>query len=221
MLIKNEGNGVYNGVYTWANATAIVRATDADEYGSDSTTQLSINDYFFVQSGNVNAGSAYIVSAPAGTITFGTSNIQFSQFSSSQVYSAGTGLTLTGTTFSVNASQTQITSVGTLGSLTVTANTTSGNLLTGGLISATGNITGGNVLGGANVNATTHTGTTVSVTGNITGGNILGGANVNATLFTGTTVSVTGNITGGNLLTSGLLSATGNITGGNIVTARS
>ena len=44
-------------------------------------------------------------------------------------------------------SQPNITSVGTLTSLSVSGNTTSGNLLTGGLISATGNVTGGNVIG--------------------------------------------------------------------------
>ena len=121
ILVKDEGNAVYNGVYTWANATNIVRAVDADEYGPDSTQALSLNDYFFVQSGNVNIGTAYVVSAPTGTITFGTSNITFAQFSTSQIYSAGTGLSLSNETFSVNASQTQITAVGTLGSLTVTA----------------------------------------------------------------------------------------------------
>jgi hypothetical protein len=36
-----------------------------------------------------------------GTITFGTTNITFAQISSAQVYSAGTGLTLTGTQFSI------------------------------------------------------------------------------------------------------------------------
>jgi hypothetical protein len=101
--------------------------------------------------------------------------------------------------------------VGTLSSLAVTGNITSGNITGVTLIgtvtmSASGNISGGNILGGANVNATTHTGTTVSVTGNITGGNILGGANVNATTHTGATVSVTGNITGGNVVTAGLVS---------------
>ena len=89
-----------------------------------------------------------------------------------------------------------------MGSLTVTANVTGGNVLTGGLISSTGNITGGNILGGANVNATTHTGTTVSVSANITGGNLL----------TGGLISSTGNVTSGNILTGGLISATGNIT---------
>ena len=118
ILVKNEANAAWNGVYTYANTTAIVRATDADEYGPDSVTQLSINDYFFVQGGSVNEGVAYIVSSPSGTITFGTTDIVFAEFSTSQVYNAGTGLTLTNTTFSVNPTQTQITEVGTLTGLT-------------------------------------------------------------------------------------------------------
>jgi hypothetical protein len=220
ILVKNEANTVWNGVYTWANSTAIVRSTDTDEYGPDSTSALSLNDYFFVSGGFTNEGSAYVVSAPTGTITFGTSGLEFSQFSSSQVYDAGTGLTLVGTTFSVNASQTQITSVGTLGSLAVTAGITaaslsaatignSGAVVNGATVSVTGNITGGNVLGGANVNATTHTGATVSVTGNVDAGN----------LRTGGLISATGAITGAAITGSSLTVSTGTITGGNIVNA--
>jgi hypothetical protein len=47
----------------------------------------------------------------------------------------------------VTNAQPNITSVGTLTSLTVTGNTTSGNLLTGGQVSATGNVTGNNITG--------------------------------------------------------------------------
>jgi len=58
---------------------------------------------------------------------------------------------LTGSQFSVNASQTQITSVGTLGSLTVTGTATAGNLSTGGTLSVTGNANVGNIGAAAGV----------------------------------------------------------------------
>ena len=100
ILVKNEINQAYNGVYTWATGGLVLtRATDADTYGSG-VNQLSQNDYFFVQNGTVNKGSSYVVTT-VGTITFGTTAITFAEFSNSQVYTAGTGLTLTGTTFSI------------------------------------------------------------------------------------------------------------------------
>ena len=55
--------------------------------------------------------------------------------------------TLTGTTLSSNVVNSSLTSVGTLGSLSVTGNATAGNLLASGLISATGNITGNYFIG--------------------------------------------------------------------------
>jgi hypothetical protein len=100
ILVKDEVNQAYNGIYTWATGgTVLTRATDADTYGSN-VGQLSQNDYFFVQNGTVNKGSSYVVTT-VGTITFGTTAITFAEFSNSQVYTAGTGLTLTGTTFSI------------------------------------------------------------------------------------------------------------------------
>jgi len=188
VLVKDEGNAVFNGVYTWANATVIVRATDADTYGAGNPTQLGINDYFFVESGNVNAGAAYIVNAPSGTITFGTSNITFAEFSKAQIYSANTsaGISLAGTV--INALVDNVTTAFSTGNIVVKA---SAQLTTPNIGAATG--------------------TSLSATGNITAGNIVGGANVNATLFTGNTVSITANVTGGNILTGGLISSTGNV----------
>jgi hypothetical protein len=244
VLVKNEGNAVYNGVYTWSNATVIVRSTDTDQYGPDSTEDLSLNDYFFTQSGNVNAGAAFVVSAPPGTITFGTSNIEFSQFSSTQVYSANTnaGLNLVGTTFSakvdndttafdvggniiVKASANLVTpNIGnaTGQTLSVTGTVTAGNVDAGsGFISTGGNVTGGNIL----------TGGLISATGNLTAGNIsTAGSNGNisgANVISGTTLSATGNVIAGNLNAAGLslssnvvsnLNVTTNIAGGNIST---
>jgi hypothetical protein len=101
ILVKDETNQAYNGIYTWATGgTVLTRATDADTYGSGSN-QLSLNDYFYTQNGTVNKGIAYVLSAPVGTITFGTSNIQFAEFSSSQVYTGTTPINVTGTVISL------------------------------------------------------------------------------------------------------------------------
>jgi hypothetical protein len=202
ILVKNEANAVLNGVYTYTNATSITRSTDTDEYGPASANTLSINDYFFVSSGNVNAGSAWIVDAPSGTITFGTSQIEFAQFSQTQVYSANTsaGLSLIGTVFSAKVDN-NTTAFDGLGNISVKAgaNLTTPNIgaATGTSLSVTGAVTAG---------------TDLSAAGNVVAGN------VNATNLTGTTVSVTGNVTSGNV-TTGIISATGNLTAGNISTA--
>jgi hypothetical protein len=117
----------------------------------------------------------------------------------------------------VNAAQANITSVGTLISVSVQGNVNSGNLKTTGAVSASGNVTAGNVNTGGAVSAYgTITGGSLIAAGNITGGNI----------STGGRVSATGTITGGNLTTTGQISAQGNVSvqgiisaTGNIVTA--
>jgi len=247
ILVKDQADATQNGIYVYTTSTVITRSTDADTYGPNSTTDLSINDYFFVQSGDVNKGSAYIVDAPSGVITFGTSNISFAQFSSSQTYTANTsaGLALNSTTFSakVDNNTTAFDGSGNIvvktsanlttpnigaatgTSLSVSGNVDGGNLNTGGQVVATGNITGGNLL-------TSGAGGAISGSGNITGGNLITGGLITATgtitstttitggnLATAGTASAGGNVTGGNLITGGIVTATGTITGGNLATA--
>lgn len=207
ILVLNEANAVTNGIYVWSNATAITRATDYN-----STPEVEAGDFMFVTNGNVYGNTGWVQTSTISNIGAAGNNITFTQFSGAATYNAGTGLTLSGTTFSVNASQTQITSVGTLTSLSVTGNTTSGNILTGGLISATATITGGNILTGGLVSATSN----ITSAANVAGGNLIATTLVSAPSYIGTIVSVTANITGGNVLTAGQVSATGNITGGNL-----
>jgi len=223
ILVKNEANAAWNGIYEYTSTTVITRTADADEYGPDSTEQFSINDYFFVQGGTVNQGVSYIVSSPTGTITFGISNIVFAEFSSSRVYTAGTGLTLSGTEFSI--SNTAVTAgaygdgdtvatftVNEQGQLTVAANTV--------ITANAANLTGTTLASGIVTSSLTTVGTlgSLAVTGDITGGNIYAnGGTISASALTGTlTTNAQPNITSVGTLSS--LTVTGNISGGNIST---
>ena len=113
VLIYNQTNQVQNGVYTvtvvgdGSTNWVLTRATDADTYSPFSPNSLGQGDAFFVQAGATGAGETYICNT-VGTIVFGTTNITFVQLSSAQVYSAGAGLTLTGTVFSLTTPVTAI-----------------------------------------------------------------------------------------------------------------
>ena len=215
ILVKNEANAAWNGVYTYANSTTIVRSTDTDSYGTG-PGDLSENDYFFVPAGTVNAGTAYVCST-TGTITFGTTNINFSLFSTSQVYANGTGLGLSGTTFSVLASQTQITAVGTLTTLSISGNANVGNLGTAGSVIAS-TLTSNVATGTAPFTVTSTTqvaNLSVATAGSATtAGTVTTNAQPNITsVGTLTSLSVSGNITSGNISATTHTGTTSNITG--------
>jgi trimeric autotransporter adhesin len=112
VLVYQQANAVQNGFYTVTNegapdtpgpgaAWVLTRATDADTYVVASSAGLSEGSTVFVQSGDTGAGEVYTCNTQ-GTITFGTTDITFAQIGSAQIYSAGTGLSLTNTTFSIS-----------------------------------------------------------------------------------------------------------------------
>jgi len=156
ILIYNQTNAFENGVYTvttvgnGSTAWVLTRATDADTYALKSTNGLGNGDAFFIQSGNTGAGETYVCNT-VGTITFGTTNITFAQISASQIYSAGTGLTLTGTQFSItntgvsaatygSVSQVPVLAVNAQGQITSVTNTSiaiNGNQITSGTVAVT------------------------------------------------------------------------------------
>ena len=248
VLIYAQTNAAQNGVYTvtdTGNVSApwqFTRSSDTNTYQPTSINGLDAGDYFFVQAGDTGAGESYVLTAPVGELILGYDNLTFTQFSASQVYSAGNGLSLNGTVFSVNVDNDTTAIVGGNVVVKASANLVTPNIgaATGSSLSVTGNVTGGNLnavglsLSG-NVLSPLVSAANITTTGNITGGNIItSGASGNITganVISGTTLSASGNVIGGNLnaaglsLSSNVLSAinststittTANITGGNL-----
>ena len=108
VLIYEQTNAFENGVYTVTDTGSAItnwvltRATDADSYAPSDPDSLGQGDAFFVLEGTAGAGELYVMNTE-GTITFGTTGITFTQVAATAVFTAGDGLTLTGTTFAVGA----------------------------------------------------------------------------------------------------------------------
>jgi hypothetical protein len=84
-----------NGLYTVTNATTnLTLSRAADFTGSNSP----IGAYVFVAGGTLNKGTGFIVVAPVPetVVTYGTTAIQFQQFTGAGEVSVGAGLALTG-----------------------------------------------------------------------------------------------------------------------------
>lgn len=96
ILVKNESNSAYNGVYTvtavgsGAAAWVLTRATDYDTSGTG-TNEVDQGDFVLILSGTTNANTSWVQQTPL-PITIGTTGIAFVQFGAPLTYTAGTGL---------------------------------------------------------------------------------------------------------------------------------
>jgi hypothetical protein len=97
VLVKDEATQANNGIYTWATGgTVLTRATDFD-----TAAEMASGDFTFVTNGTLYANTGWVQIDPVTTV--GTSPVTWIQFSGAGTYTAGTGLTLTGTQFSLTA----------------------------------------------------------------------------------------------------------------------
>ena len=245
VLVQSQTNQFENGIYdvttvgTGATNWVLTRSSDGDSYQPQSDTALCAGSYLFITQGSSYAGASYVLTAPPGEIDIGTSNITFSQFSQAGSYSAGNGISITGTTISANTDGITTTISG--GNIVVK---TSANLTTPNVGDATfssltwntlsnGNVTANNlsisnianITGNLRVDGIIQSNGNISSNANVSGANITTAGVVVATgnvsggnLTTGGVLSVTGNANVGNLGTGGLIVATGNVTGGNLTT---
>lgn len=102
VLIKNQVSGLQNGIYvvtvagSVSAAFVLTRSTDFDQ-----TSEVTTGDAVYVSAGTVNDNTTWQMITD-GTITIGTSSLTFTQIAGPGTYVAGTGLSLTGSTFAVS-----------------------------------------------------------------------------------------------------------------------
>jgi len=135
VLVKNQSNAANNGIYL-ASATAWTRSLDANSWDE------LVSAISFIEYGSQAGGAWFCTATPGGTL--GVTAVNWSQFTTSATYSAGTGLTLTGTIFSItpvgtastygSATQTPVFTTNASGQVTTVTNTT--------ITPAVGSITG-------------------------------------------------------------------------------
>ena len=97
VLVKNEVASANNGIYTWATGgTVLTRATDFD-----TAAEMASGDFTFITNGTLYANTGWVQTDPVTVV--GTSPVTWVQFSGAGTYTAGTGLTLIGSQFSLTA----------------------------------------------------------------------------------------------------------------------
>jgi len=100
VLVRAQSTGSENGIYL-CKSGAWERAADMDSASEFSGSAV------FVQQGSTYADIGFVCTND-GDVTVGTTAITFTQFSGAGQFTAGDGLDLTGTTFSVNVDDSSI-----------------------------------------------------------------------------------------------------------------
>ena len=95
VLVNAQTTTSQNGIYVVQATGAAVRAVDFD-----AALEVDSGDFIFVSSGTTFGSTGWVQTLKPATI--GTDPISFTQFSGAGTYLAGVGLTLTGSTFSVD-----------------------------------------------------------------------------------------------------------------------
>lgn len=99
VLVNGQTTTSQNGIYVVQASGAAVRATDFD-----TALEVKSGDFIFVSAGTSYGNTGWVQTLTPATI--GTDPISFTQFSGAGTYTAGAGLTLTGTVFSADVTPT-------------------------------------------------------------------------------------------------------------------
>jgi len=94
ILVKDESTAANNGIYVKTSSTVLTRADDFD-----TPTEMAGGDFTFVSTGTQYNDTGWVMTDAVATV--GTNAVNFVQFSGAGTFTAGAGLTLTGSEFSI------------------------------------------------------------------------------------------------------------------------
>jgi hypothetical protein len=210
VLVKNQTTSADNGIYN-ATTGAWSRAADADIW------QEYVSAFLFVESGSTYAGTAwYCPALPGGTL--GVTAINWNTFTFAASYSAGTGLNLSGTVFSIANTTVTAAAYGSA-SKTLTATVNAQGQLTA-LSASDIAITNAQVSGLGTLS--TQNASSVTITGGTINGTTIGASTASTGVFTtlgGTTITASTQFSGPGTGLTGTASSLS--IGGNAATATS
>lgn len=143
ILLKDQTDATENGIYilninSSTSTYTLTRSSDADnkDENGNNVYELTSGTFVFVETGNTNADTGWVLSSPVGDVHIGTDQIEWVQFSSAGVTSAGAGLSKDGVVLSVSPDNSSI-YIDTSGKVAVKSSTD--GLV---MVSQTGNNTG-------------------------------------------------------------------------------
>jgi hypothetical protein len=102
ILVKNQATQAHNGMYVRTSATVLTRSTDFD-----TAAEIGGGDFTFVENGTLYGNTGWVQTVEV--LTVGTDNVIWQQFSGTGTFTAGNGLTITGTEFNVVGTADRIT----------------------------------------------------------------------------------------------------------------
>jgi len=102
IMVKNQANTAHNGIYVRTSATVLTRALDFN-----TGAEIAGGDFIFVEKGTTYANTGWVQTNEV--VTIGSDAVLFQQFSGSGTFTAGAGLTLSGTEFNVGGTADRIT----------------------------------------------------------------------------------------------------------------